>query len=154
MKELVFLYIGFIGDQFFYKESSWYFWETIVAVRYWYKINFPATTKNWHNRTTVLYTKYVRNTKNYFLLEPKKLNNCMVLQVHSSMYNQNLFPARTKNWHNSKTGKKVPPAHAKHGQVPPAHAKQVYLEEPISSGYPAHLGLTWRNQFLLVTQPT
>ena len=22
--------------------------------------------------------------------------NCMVLQVHSSMYNQNLFPARTK----------------------------------------------------------
>jgi hypothetical protein len=28
------------------------------------------------------------------------------------------------------------------------------LEEPISSGYPAHLGLTWRNQFLLVTQPT
>jgi hypothetical protein len=29
-----------------------------------------------------------------------------------------------------------------------------YLEEPISSGYPAHIGLTWRNQFLLVTQPT
>ncbi len=28
-----------------------------------------------------------------------------------------------------------------------------YLEEPISSGYPAHLGLTWRNQFLLDTQP-
>ncbi len=30
----------------------------------------------------------------------------------------------------------------------------VNLEEPISSGYPAHLGLTWRNQFLLVTQAT
>jgi hypothetical protein len=29
------------------------------------------------------------------------------------MYNQNLIPARTKNWHNSSTGKKVPPAHAK-----------------------------------------
>ncbi len=28
-----------------------------------YKINFPATTKK---MTTVLYTKYVRNTKNYF----------------------------------------------------------------------------------------
>ena len=45
-------------------------------------------------------TKYVRNTKNYFPPEPKKLtqhHNCMVLQVHSSMYNQNLFPARTKN---------------------------------------------------------
>ncbi len=31
---------------------------------------FPAT-KNWHNRTTVSYTKYVRNTKNYFPPEPK-----------------------------------------------------------------------------------
>jgi hypothetical protein len=29
------------------------------------------------------------------------------------MKNQNLFPARTKNWHNSTTVKKVPPAHAK-----------------------------------------
>ncbi len=36
-----------------------------------YKINFPTTTKKLHNRTTVLYTKYVRNTKNYFLPEPK-----------------------------------------------------------------------------------
>ncbi len=47
-----------------------------------YKINFPATTKKWHNRTTVLYTKYVRNTKSYFLPEPKKLtqhHNCMEL---------------------------------------------------------------------------
>jgi hypothetical protein len=32
----------------------------------------------------------------------------------------------------------------------PAHLD---LEGPISSGYPAHIGLTWRNQFLLVTQP-
>ncbi len=44
-KELVFSYVGFIGDQFFYKESSRYFWETIVTVRYSYKINFPTTTK-------------------------------------------------------------------------------------------------------------
>jgi hypothetical protein len=27
-------------------------------------------------------------------------------------------------------------------------------QEPISSGYPAETGLTWRNPFLLVTQPT
>ena len=62
------------------------------------------------------YEFVLRNTKNYFPPERKKLtqhHNCMVLQVHSSMYNQNLFPARTKNWHNSTTGKKVPPAHAK-----------------------------------------
>jgi hypothetical protein len=51
----------------------------------------------------------------------------MVLHVHSSMYNQNLFPARTKNRHNSTTGKKAPQAHAKREQVPPAHAKRVYL---------------------------
>jgi hypothetical protein len=31
---------------------------------------------------------------------------------------------------------------------------RINLEEPISSGYPAHLGLTWRDQFLLITQPT
>ena len=63
------------------------------------KLTFLPPQKNWHNRTTVLYTKYVRNTKNYFPPEPKKLtqhHNCMVLQVHSNMYNQNLFPARTK----------------------------------------------------------
>ena len=45
------------------------------------------------------YEFVLRNTKNYFPPEPKKLtqhHNCMVLQVHSSMYNQNLFPARTK----------------------------------------------------------
>ena len=100
-KELVFLYVGFIGDQFDYKESSWYFGETIVTVRYSYKINFPATTKNWHscttvsyctlstyvtpkfisrqnqknwhNTTTVWYSKYivVCTTKTYFPPEPK-----------------------------------------------------------------------------------
>ncbi len=31
----------------------------------------PLQPKNGHNSTTVLYTKYVRNTKNYFLPEPK-----------------------------------------------------------------------------------
>ncbi len=36
-----------------------------------YKINFPATIKKWHNRTTVFYIKYVRNTKNYFPPEPE-----------------------------------------------------------------------------------
>ncbi len=104
-------------------------WHNSTTV-YFTLSNFPATKKKWHNRTTVLYTKYVRNTKNYFPPEPKKLtqhHNCMVLQVYSSMYNQNLFSARTKNWHNSTTGKKVPPAHAKRGQVPPAHAKRLYL---------------------------
>ena len=28
------------------------------------KLAFPPQKKNWHNRTTVLYTKFVRNTKN------------------------------------------------------------------------------------------
>ncbi len=36
-----------------------------------YKIDFPATTKNWHNCTTELYTKYVHNAKNYFPPEPE-----------------------------------------------------------------------------------
>ncbi len=47
-----------------------------------YKINFPALKKKYDKNTTVLYTKYVRNTKNYFPPEPKKLtqhHNCMVL---------------------------------------------------------------------------
>jgi hypothetical protein len=39
------LYLGFIGDQFYYKGSSQIFLEMIVTVRYLYKINFPATTK-------------------------------------------------------------------------------------------------------------
>ncbi len=127
---LVFLYVGFILDHFFTKKVL-----NIFEKRSWLygictKLTFPPQQKNWHNRTTVLYTKYVCNTKIYFPPEPKKLtqhHNCMVLQVHSSMYNQNIFPARTKNWHNSTNGKKVPPAHAKHGQVPPAHAKRVSL---------------------------
>ncbi len=44
--------------------------------------NFPQQPKNWHNRTTELYTKYIRNTKNYFPPEPNKLtqhHNCIVL---------------------------------------------------------------------------
>ncbi len=36
------------------------------------KLTFPPQQKKCHNRTTVLYTKYLRNTKNYFLPEPKK----------------------------------------------------------------------------------
>ena len=36
---------------------------------------FPPQLKNWHKRTTVLYTKYVRNTKNYFPPEPKNKHN-------------------------------------------------------------------------------
>ena len=31
----------------------------------------PPQPKNWHNRTIVLYTKYIRNNKNYFPLEQK-----------------------------------------------------------------------------------
>ncbi len=45
------------------------------------------------------YEFVLRNTKNYFPPEPKKLTQhhpCMVLYVHSSMYNQILFPTRTK----------------------------------------------------------
>ncbi len=37
------------------------------------KLTFPPQQKKYHNHTTVLYTKYVRNTKNYFPPEPKKL---------------------------------------------------------------------------------
>ena len=53
-KELVFLYVGFIGDQFFYIESPRYFLETIVTVRYSYKINFPTTTTK-NDTTAQLY---------------------------------------------------------------------------------------------------
>ncbi len=63
----------------------------------------PHTNSYVYNQS---YEFVLGNTKNYFLPEPKKLtqhHNCMVLQVHSSMYNQNLFPTRTKNWHNSTT---------------------------------------------------
>ncbi len=57
------------------------------------------TTVSFFFPVVIMITKYVRNTKNYFPPEPKKItqhHNCMVLQVHSSMYNQKLFPARTK----------------------------------------------------------
>ncbi len=46
------------------------------------KLTFPPQQQKWHNRTTVLYTEYVRNNKNYFPPEPKKLaqhHNCMEL---------------------------------------------------------------------------
>ncbi len=38
------------------------------------KLAFPQQQQNWHIRTTVLVTKYVRNTKNYFPPEQKKTN--------------------------------------------------------------------------------
>ncbi len=78
----------------FYKESSRYFWETIVTVRYSYKINFPATTKNWHNRTTVLYTKYVRNTKTICHQNQKK-NKIRIEQENSFKIN---FPTTKKKY--------------------------------------------------------
>ncbi len=86
------------------------------------QLTFPPQQKNWHNSTTVLYTKYVRSFKNYFPPEIKKLtqnHNCMVgcPKYISSMWNQNLFPTRTGNWHNSTTG----------GKGLPAHAKRMYL---------------------------
>ncbi len=46
------------------------------------KLAFLPQPKNWHNRKTVLYTKYVQNTNTYLTPEPKKLtqhHNCMVL---------------------------------------------------------------------------
>jgi hypothetical protein len=55
-------------------------------------MNFPTRTKNWHNRITVLYTKYVRNTNNYFPPEPKKEKIC-IEQENSYKIN---FPATTK----------------------------------------------------------
>ncbi len=35
------------------------------------KSTLPPQQKKLHNHTTVLYTKYLRNTKNYFPTEPK-----------------------------------------------------------------------------------
>ncbi len=70
---------------------------------------FPVVIKlSRHNKKTAYFppepktdttAQPVRNTKNYFPPEPKKItqhHNCMLLQVHSSMYNQNLFPAKPK----------------------------------------------------------
>ncbi len=45
------------------------------------KLAFLPQQNNWHNHTTVFYTKYVR-TKNYFPPDEKKLtqhHNCSVL---------------------------------------------------------------------------
>jgi hypothetical protein len=86
---------------------------------------FPPQQKNWNNCTTVLYTKYVRNTKNYFPPELKNKLNIppepktdttaqparQMTRTFFSGLNKTfppqqkncLFPARTKNWHNSTT---------------------------------------------------
>jgi hypothetical protein len=59
-----------------YKKKIWIQQENL------YKINFPATTTKMTQLHNLLYTKYIRNTKNYFLPEQKKLtqhHNCMVL---------------------------------------------------------------------------
>jgi hypothetical protein len=58
--------------------------------------------KNQHNTTTIWYSKYIAvcTTKTYFPPEPKTDTTAQL-------------------------EKKVPPAHAKRGQVRPAHAKQV-----------------------------
>jgi hypothetical protein len=59
-----------------YKKKIW------IQQKNSYEITFLPQQKKWHIRTTVLYTKYVRNTKNYFPPEPKKLtqhHNCMEL---------------------------------------------------------------------------
>ncbi len=37
-------------------------------------LTFPPQQKKWQNHTTVLYIKYVHNTKNYFPPESKKTN--------------------------------------------------------------------------------
>jgi hypothetical protein len=69
----------------------------------YFENHFLLQPKNWHNSTTVLYTKYVHNTKNYFPPQPKNYHNTttVLYSKYMSMYvNQNLFPARTKNWHN------------------------------------------------------
>ncbi len=44
-------------------------WSWLYDIRT--KLTFPPQQKNWHNLTTVLYTKYVRNTKNYLPPEQK-----------------------------------------------------------------------------------
>ncbi len=38
------------------------------------KLSLPPQQKNWHNCTTELYAKYLRNTIKYFPPEPKKTN--------------------------------------------------------------------------------
>ncbi len=78
---------------------------------------FPPQPKNWHNRTTVLYTKYLRNTKYYFPPEPKKLtqhHNCIVLWLHLYVVckTKTYFPPEPNTDTTAQLEKKVPPAHA------------------------------------------
>ncbi len=46
-----------------------------VETRSHFENYFPPQPKNWYNCTTVLYTKYVCNTKNYIPPEPKNWQN-------------------------------------------------------------------------------
>ena len=48
-----------------YKKKIW------IQLKICTKLTFPPHQQKWHNRTIVLYTKYVRNTKNYFPPEQK-----------------------------------------------------------------------------------
>jgi hypothetical protein len=62
---------------------------------------FPPQPKNWHNGTTVLYTKYVCNTKNYFPPEPKT-NTTPQLYCTLSTYNKYVTP-KPISYQNQKT---------------------------------------------------
>jgi hypothetical protein len=70
---------------------------------------------NWHNRKTLLYTKYVRNTKNYFPLDLTKLtqdHNSIVLWVRMYVVckTKTYFPPEpnTDTTHNWKKGSSSP----------------------------------------------
>jgi hypothetical protein len=98
-----------------YEKKIWIQQESL------YKINFTATTKKWHNCTTVLYTKYVHITPKTISHQNQKTNTTPQLYGTLSTWVCKPKPISRQNqkltWHNSTTGKKVPPA----------HAKQVYL---------------------------
>ncbi len=55
------------------KKISYLEVENSDSTRKFVKNLLSRHKKKWHNRKTVLYTKYVSNTKNYFPPEPKKL---------------------------------------------------------------------------------
>ncbi len=69
---------------------------------------FLPQTKNWHNRTTVLYNKYVCNTKNYF--PPEQKTNTMP-QLYCVCNTKTYFPPEAKKLTQQHNWKKVPPAH-------------------------------------------
>ncbi len=77
-----------------------------MTVTYSNKINFPAKTKNWHNRATVLYTKYVRNTKNYFPLDPKTIRRKIMLSKFPHFSPE--LKTDTTQQHNWKKGSSSP----------------------------------------------